>query len=74
MTDDYIGPAFLLIIALVGVWAVVNPAGIISWVKQAHPTISEDDPEARFYVNFIGAWFIGFAVLVFVVSIFARYR
>jgi hypothetical protein len=66
MTDGYIGPVFLVIFALVGAWAIVDPAVIICWLKQAHPTINQDDPEVRSVIKFIGVFFIVLSLLGFV--------
>lgn len=57
-----------------GVWALVNPAGIIGWVKQAHPGIDEHDPSAHSIVRFIGAWLIIVPAVIFLVMLLSRYR
>jgi hypothetical protein len=68
MTDYYIGAVPLAIFGLVGAWAVVNPNGIIGWLKQVHSTLDQNDPQVRSVVKFIGAWFILLSLFGLIVS------
>jgi hypothetical protein len=68
MTSYYINAVFLAIFGLVGAWVILRPDGIISWLKQAHPTLDCSDPKVRDVVKFIGAWFIFLSLFSLVVS------
>jgi len=72
--DDYVHLVVFALFVLLGVWAMVNPAGVIGWAKRAHPSLSENDPAAQSVAKFIGAWFVGLSVLVFLVFVFARHQ
>ena len=60
--------------SLLGVWAIVDPSGIIGWVKQARPELDDYDPSAHAVVRFIGAWFIILPAVIFVVSLLNRFH
>ena len=68
--DEYPHLVVLAACALLGVWAMVNPAGVIGWAKRAHPSLSEEDPEVQSVAKFIGACFVGMSILVFLAFAF----
>jgi hypothetical protein len=72
MTEGHVGAAILSLFVLIGVWAIVHPAGVIGWAKHAHPELREDDPAVVFYARFIGGCFVVMAVLVFFALLFSR--
>lgn len=68
----YVELAILCIFALIGLWAVVYPAGVIGWAKRAHPILREDDPEVAFYAKFIGVAFVVIIILIFLALLLSR--
>jgi len=72
--DNYATVFILGAFAFLGVWMIVDPAGIISWAKRAHPTLREDDPSVRFFARFIGVCWISLCILLFLAWLFSRYR
>jgi hypothetical protein len=57
--------AMLAMFTLLGIWCVVEPTGMIGWVRTAHPELRDDDPQLIFYVRFIGGCFIGLMAVIF---------
>jgi hypothetical protein len=71
---DYSGLLILAALTLVGIWAIVNPGGIIGRAKHAHPALSENDTSVQFVAKLVGALLVGLSVLILVAFVFGRYR
>jgi hypothetical protein len=70
--DDCAPLVVLAMFALVGVWAVVDPGGIIGWAKSAHPILDQNDPSTQSVAKFIGVWFIVLSGVIFIAFVFAH--
>jgi hypothetical protein len=56
---------------MIGVWRVFYPAGLLGWVKVAHPQIDPADQRLWWVPRFIGAFFIVIS-LIFMLGIIFR--
>jgi uncharacterized membrane protein len=63
---------------LIGVWMVVDPVQLLDWLKNVRPDLRDNpdfmpnDPRAKSVAKFIGYWFIGLPILIYVCFLFAR--
>jgi hypothetical protein len=57
---------------------VVDPQRLLQWLRSARPDLRDNadfmpnDPKQQSVVKFIGYWFIGLPIVIFVASLFAR--
>jgi hypothetical protein len=54
----------LICFAVVGVWALLYPQGVLGWAKSAHPIIDVDDRSIWWVPRLLGAFFVILAVLI----------
>jgi hypothetical protein len=64
-------PLALLCFAVVGLWAMLFPEGVLGWAKTAHPAIDANDSSMWWLPRLIGAFFL---LLVVVLAIAFRGR
>jgi hypothetical protein len=57
-------PFGLACCAIVGVWSMFYPQGMLGWVKTAYPGIDADDPSIWWVPRLIGACFVVFTLLI----------
>jgi len=57
-------PVVLFSFAVVGVWAIFYPAGLIGWAKTAHPSLDVEDRSLWWIPRFIGGTFLGVVLLL----------
>jgi len=63
---------------LIGVWMVVDPVQLLGWLKAVRPDSRDNpdfmpnDPRAKSVAKFIGLWFIGLPILIYVAFLFGR--
>jgi uncharacterized membrane protein len=66
MTNNNDVGLFLLLFGSLGLWIIIRPTAAIALAKHAHRNLRDRDPNTTSVVRFIGAWFIGVAVLLLV--------
>lgn len=54
----------IVCLAVVGVWTLLYPQGVLGWAKTAHPIIDVDDRSGWWVPRLIGAFFVILAVLI----------
>jgi Ca2+/Na+ antiporter len=57
-------PAVLVCFAIVGLWGIVYPEGVLGWAKTAHPIIDVNDSSIWWIPRLIGAFFLFFVVVL----------
>lgn len=57
-------PLGLVCSAVVGIWAVLYPEGILGWAKTAHPNIDVEDRSIWWVPRLIGACFVAVVLLI----------
>ena len=57
-------PLVLVCFAVVGLWAMLYPEGILGWAKTAHPSLDVNDSSTWWLPRLIGAFFLLFAVVL----------
>jgi hypothetical protein len=60
----WIFPLVLLCFAVVGLWAMLFPEGVLGWAKTAHPAIDVNDSSMWWLPRLIGAFFLLFVVVL----------
>lgn len=58
---------FLLVLvcfAVVGVWGVVYPEGVLGWAKTAHPSVDVNDSSIWWLPRLIGGFFLFFVLVL----------
>jgi hypothetical protein len=61
LPDTIAWPLTLISFFVIGLWAVLFPQGVISWVKTAHHQLDETDPALWWLPRLIGTFFMLFA-------------
>ena len=56
-------PLALVCFAVVGLWAMLYPEGVLGWVKSAHPGIDVNDSSIWWVPRLIGVFFVLLAVV-----------
>jgi hypothetical protein len=69
----WIFPLMLICFAVVGVWALLYPEGVLGWAKTAHPTLNVDDSSIWWVPRLIGVFFL-FFVLVLALTFVGSWR
>lgn len=57
-------PLVLVCFAVVGLWAMLYPEGVLGWAKTAHPGIDVNDRSIWWLPRLIGAFFLIFVVVL----------
>lgn len=57
-------PLVLVCFAVVGLWAMLFPEGVLGWAKTAHRTIDVNDSSMWWVPRLIGAFFLVFVVVL----------
>ena len=60
----WIFPLVLLCFAVVGLWALLYPEGVLGWVKNAHPGLDVNDSSIWWVPRLIGAFFLFFIAVL----------
>jgi len=60
----WVFPLVLVCFAVVGLWAMLYPEGILGWAKTAHPSLDVNDSSNWWLPRLIGAFFLLFAVVL----------
>ena len=63
---------FGFVFAVVGLWVIWQPQGILGWVKQAHKEVDADDPPTQRFARFVGGGLILFALVLLLGLIMSR--
>ena len=66
--SQWVFPVALVCFAVVGIWGVIYPEGILGWAKTACPSIDVNDSSIWWLPRLIGAFFLLFALLVALAS------
>ena len=62
--SQYVFPMFLTCFAIIGIWALLYPEGVLGWAKTAHPALDVNDSSIWWIARLIGAFFLFFVVLL----------
>jgi len=57
-------PAGLICFAVVGIWAILYPQGLLGWAKTAHPVIDINDRSIWWVPRLIGSIFVVVTLLI----------
>src|SRR5580765_5850397 len=57
-------PLMLVCFAVVGLWALLYPEGVLRWAKTAHPSIDVNDSSIWWLPRLIGAFFLLFVLVI----------
>jgi hypothetical protein len=63
-------PLGLVSLGILGAWALLYPQGVLGWAKTAHPSIDVDDPSLWWVPHLIGGFFVAFALVIALFSVF----
>jgi hypothetical protein len=61
------------VFAVVGLWAICQLQGILSWLKQHNKEVDVDEPEQQRFVRFVGGGFILFGVVLLFGLVMSRW-
>jgi hypothetical protein len=57
-------PLLIICFAVVGIWAMLYPQGVLGWAKTAHPSIDVDDRSIWWVPRLIGGFFVAGMLLL----------
>jgi hypothetical protein len=57
-------PLVLVCVAVVGLWAILFPEGVLGWAKTAYSPIDVDDSSMWWLPRLIGAFFLLFVLVL----------
>jgi hypothetical protein len=61
---EWVFPLVLTCFAVVGIWGILYPEGVLGWAKTAHPQIDVNDSSIWWLPRLIGTFFLFFVLLL----------